>query len=179
MIRQRPKHFFLGPATGVEESLLPLASAPFLFAGITGPRTNIHSRLTPLFTDGCLLHPPAPFLPSANPLFHSAVVYFSFAPVAFRYTRLFLSFLRPFFPSTVLLTVILEVECRRSIIDGQRGKLSILGNPREHLYSRILSMVVYTGALEFGVGCLRRCVFLRFLGRSWIYGAIESRGSFS
>lgn len=95
VIRQRPKHFFLGPAAGVEESLLPLASAPFLFAGITGPRTNIHSRLTPLFTDGSLPRshpsppprraypPPTPFfalqlyISLSLPWLLAALVYFS------------------------------------------------------------------------------------------------------
>lgn len=179
VIRQRPKHFFLGPATGVEESLLPLASAPFLFARITGPRTNIHSRLTPLFTDGCLFLPPLRHSHPPQTPFFSLQLYISLSPP---WLFVALVYFSPpsslFFPSFVLLTVILEVECRRSIIDGQRGKLSIPGNPKENLYSRTLSVVVYTEALEFRVGYLRGCIFLRFLGRSWIYGAERSRGSF-
>ena len=71
VIRLRPKHFFpfLSRGKKVYPLLPPPLPPPSLFGRDYGPWTDIHSRLTPLFTVHCFSFQPLPSPPPSHPPF--------------------------------------------------------------------------------------------------------------
>lgn len=87
VIRLRPKHFF--PLLNRGKKVYPFQPRTVPFGRDYGPWTNIHSRLTPLFTVHCFSFQPLPSLPFLTPptiLLFSILLLLSF--VSFVDTRL-------------------------------------------------------------------------------------------